>query len=36
MAFPFLVDEIDHLKAELPAYLALAADVNADVNILEW
>ena len=24
------------MKAELPAYLALAADVNVDVNILEW
>ena len=36
VAFPFLVGKIDLLKAELPAYLALAADVNADVNILEW
>ena len=36
VAFSFLVGEIDLLKAELPAYLALAADVNADVNILEW
>ena len=36
VAFPFLVGELDLLKVELPAYLALAADVNADVNILQW
>ena len=35
-AFPFLVGAIEQLKAELPTYLAVAADVNAGVNILEW
>ena len=34
-AFPFLNDD-NQLKAELPAYLALAADVNADVNVMDW
>ncbi len=35
-AFPFLEGDIDGLKAELPTYLALAADVDASVDSLEW
>ena len=35
-AFPFLVGDINQLKAELPTYLALAADVNAQVDVLGW
>ena len=35
-AFPFLVSDIPHLKAELPTYLALAADVIPNVDILKW
>ena len=35
-AFPFLVTDIPQLKAELPTYLALAADVDPNVDILKW
>lgn len=36
-AFPFLSPcEIGNLKAELPQYLALAGDVNPQVDIVDW
>ena len=37
-AFPFLNDTkiLDDLKAELPQYLASAADVVEDVDIVDW
>ena len=35
-AFPFLVNDISALKAELPAYLACAADVSNAVDTLRW
>ena len=35
-AFPFLVNDISALKAEIPSYLALAADVSTTVDTLRW
>ena len=35
-AFPFLLNEIDGLKAEIPSYLAHAADVSSTVDTLRW
>ena len=34
--FPFLAGDIDQLNAELPTYIASAADVNAQVDVLGW
>ena len=35
-AFPFLQEHIDALKAELPVYVAMAADVDSSMDSLEW
>ena len=36
-AFPFVDSEcVVALQAELPTYLALAADVSSDINPLKW
>jgi len=36
IVFQFLSGEIDHLKEELPIYIAKASDVDSSVDILEW
>ena len=35
-AYPFLQEHIDALKAELPAYVAMATDVDSSMDSLEW
>ena len=35
-AFPFLLNDIDQLKAEIPSYLAHAADVSSTIDTLRW
>ena len=36
-SFPFLSHQlIEEMKCELPAYLSLAEDVSADVNVTSW
>ena len=35
-AFPFLEEHFDGLKAELPTYLTMAADVDTAMESLEW
>jgi hypothetical protein len=35
-AFPFLLNDISGLKAEIPSYLAHAADVSSTMDTLRW
>ena len=35
-AFPFLLNDMDGLKAEFPSYLAHATDVSSTIDTLRW